>query len=88
LLHQAAELVRVPDSDLERLNGQAIGMGDHFRLHPSQERYRHGLAEATQRAAAGGGVVLVGRGTRQFLGGLIIVEDVHLVRYLHEPKAE
>src|SRR4051812_7057715 len=68
LLHQAAELEHLPDAELERLDEKAIGLADRFRLHPPQERYRHGLTEAARRAAARGGVVLVGRGTRQLLG--------------------
>ena len=68
LLHQAAELEHLPDSELEQLDEKAISMADRFRLHPPHERYIHGLTEATRQAAARGYIVLVGRGTRQLLG--------------------
>jgi cytidylate kinase len=68
LLHEAAELEHLPDSDLEQWDEKAISMADRFRLHPPHERYIHGLTEATRRAAERGNVILVGRGTRQLLG--------------------
>jgi cytidylate kinase len=68
LLHQAAAVEQVPDAELERLDEKALGMADRFRLHPPHRRYMHGLTEAARSAAARGGVVLVGRGTRQLLG--------------------
>jgi len=68
LLHQAAELEHLPDSELEQLDENAVSMADHFRLHPPHERYIHGLTEATRQAAARGNIILVGRGTRHLLG--------------------
>ena len=68
LLHQAAEVEHVPDSELQELDEKAISLADRFRLHPPHERYLHGLTEATMKAAARGNVILVGRGTRQILG--------------------
>jgi cytidylate kinase len=68
LLHQAAELEHLPDSELEPWDEKAVSMADRFRLHPPHERYLHGLTEATRRAAARGNIVLVGRGTRHLLG--------------------
>jgi cytidylate kinase len=67
LLHQAATLEHVPDTDLERMDEQAVSIADHFRLHPSYEHYFHGLKEAVQQAAVRGNIILVGRGTRQLL---------------------
>lgn len=69
LLHQAAALEHLSDAELERVDEKAIGMADRLRLHPPHERYMHGLSEAARRAVARGNVVLVGRGTRQLLGG-------------------
>jgi len=68
LLHQAAELEHLPDSELEQLDEKAVSMADHFRLHSPHERYIHGLTEATRQAADRGNIILVGRGTRQLLG--------------------
>jgi cytidylate kinase len=68
LLHQAAAVEHVPDAELERVDEKALSLADRFRLHPPQERYIHGLAEAVRQAAARGNVILVGRGTRQLLG--------------------
>jgi CMP/dCMP kinase len=68
LLHQAAAVEHVPDADLERLDEQALGLADRFRLHPRHQKYTHGLTEAVRRAVARGNVVLVGRGTRQLVG--------------------
>jgi cytidylate kinase len=67
LLHRAAEVEHLPDSELERLDEKAVSLIDRFRLHPPHERYLHGLKEAARQAAAKGDVVLVGRGTGQLL---------------------
>jgi cytidylate kinase len=58
----------VPDADLERLDEQALGLADRFRLHPPHEKYMHGLTEVVRQAVARGNVVLVGRGSRQLAG--------------------
>jgi cytidylate kinase len=68
LLHRAAAVEHVPDADLERVDEQALGLADRFRLHPPHEKYMHGLREAVRQAVARGHVVLVGRGTRQLAG--------------------
>lgn len=68
LLHEAAAVEHVPDADLERLDEKALSMADRFRLHSPHQQYVHGMKEASQRAAAQGNVVLIGRGTRQLLG--------------------
>jgi cytidylate kinase len=68
LLHQAAAVEHVPDTELERLDEKAVRMADRFRLHPPHQKYLHGLTEAARQAAARGNVILVGRGTRQLLG--------------------
>ncbi len=68
LLHRAAQLEHLPDSELEALDEQAVSLADRFRLHPPHERYIHGLAEAAHQAVAQGNVVLVGRGSRQLVG--------------------
>jgi hypothetical protein len=34
MMHQVAEVGRVPDSKLEALDEQAIRVADRFRLHP------------------------------------------------------
>ncbi|HZY89113.1 MAG TPA: cytidylate kinase-like family protein [Gemmataceae bacterium] len=68
LLHRAAAVEHVPDADLERLDEQALGLADRFRLHPPHQKYMHGLTEAVRQAVARGNVVLVGRGTRQLAG--------------------
>jgi hypothetical protein len=67
LLHRAAELEHLPDSELEAVDEQAINLADRFRLHPPHQRYIHGLAEAAHQAVAQGNAVLVGRGSRQLL---------------------
>jgi cytidylate kinase len=79
LLHEAAELEHLPDSDLEQWDEKAISVADRFRLHPPHERYIHGLTEATRRAAERGNVVLVGRGTRQLLGANVDALHLRLV---------
>jgi cytidylate kinase len=68
LLHQAAAVEHVPDAELERLDEKAISMADRFRLHPPHQQYLHGLTTAVQQAIGRGGVILVGRGTRQLAG--------------------
>jgi cytidylate kinase len=68
LLHRAAQLEHLPDSELEALDEQAISLSDRFRLHPPHQKYIHGLAEAARQAAARGNVILVGRGSRQLVG--------------------
>jgi cytidylate kinase len=68
LLHQAAEIEHVPDTELERLDEKAISMADRFRLHPLHQKYLHGLTEAARQAAQKGNIVLVGRGARHLLG--------------------
>ncbi|OAI46926.1 hypothetical protein AYO44_01735 [Planctomycetaceae bacterium SCGC AG-212-F19] len=79
LLHKAAAIEEVPDAELERLDEQAVGLADRFRLHPPHERYIHGLREAARQAAQRGKVVLVGRGTRQLLGDTPGVFHLQLV---------
>lgn len=76
LLHQAAELERLPDSALEAFDEKAVGLVERLRVHPLHERYRHGLAEAARHAVDRGDAILVGRGTRQFLGD--VPETFHL----------
>jgi len=68
LLHQAAALEHLPDAELERLDEKAVSLADRFRLHPTHQRYIHGLTEAARQAARRGHVVLVGRGLRHLLG--------------------
>ena len=68
LLHQAAQIQQVPDTELERLDEQAITMTDRFRLHPPHLTYLEGLRQAAQQAADRGRVILVGRGARHLLG--------------------
>jgi cytidylate kinase len=68
LLHQAAEIERVPDAALEQLDEKAVSMADRFRLHPPHQKYLHGITAAARQAAARGNVVLVGRGARHLLG--------------------
>jgi cytidylate kinase len=68
LLHRAAEIEHVPDTELEQLDEKALKMADRFRLHPPHQKYLHGLTEAARRAAQKGEVVLVGRGARHLLG--------------------
>jgi cytidylate kinase len=79
LLHRAAGVEHVPDADLERLDEKAVSLVDRFRLHPPHQKYMHGLTEATRQAAARGNVVLVGRGTRQILGGTADAFHLRLV---------
>jgi len=68
LLHRAAQLEHLPDSELEALDEQAVSLADRFRLHPPHQRYIHGLSEAARQAAEQGKVILVGRGSRQLVG--------------------
>ncbi len=79
LLHQAAAIEHIPDTELERLDEKALSMTDRMRLHPPHGRYMHGLTEAARQAAARGKVVLVGRGTRQLLGDMPDVFHLRLV---------
>lgn len=53
LLHQAAQIEQVPDSELERLDEKAVSTGDCFRLR-LPTRGVHGLAEAARHAAEEG----------------------------------
>jgi cytidylate kinase len=68
LLHHAAAVEQVPDTELQRLDEREIGLLDRFRLHPPHQRYMHGLSEAVKQAVGRGNVILVGRGTRQLVG--------------------
>jgi cytidylate kinase len=68
LLHRAAQLEHLPDSELEAIDERAVSLADRFRLHPPHQRYLHGLSEAARQAAAQGKVILVGRGSRQLVG--------------------
>ncbi len=70
LLHRAAELEHLPDTELERLDEKAVSLADRLRFHPPHQKYIHGLREAARQAAARGNVVLVGRGTGHLLAGL------------------
>lgn len=79
LLHRAAAIEHVPDTELERLDEKALSMTDRMRLHPPHQRYMHGLTEAARQAAQRGNVVLVGRGTRQLLGDMPDVFHLRLV---------
>jgi len=76
LLHRAAQLEHLPDSELEAVDEQAINLADRFRLHPPHQRYIHGLVEAAHQAVAQGNAILVGRGSRQLVGE--ISEAFHL----------
>ena len=79
LLLQAAALEELSDTELERLDEQAIGLRDRLRRNPPHRRYMRGLTEAACQAAARGNVVLVGRGTRHLLGDLPGVFSLRLV---------
>jgi cytidylate kinase len=79
LLHRAAAIEHVPDTELERLDEKALSMTERMRLHPPHQRYMHGLTEAARQAAQRGKVVLVGRGTRQLLGDMPDVFHLRLV---------
>ncbi len=79
LLHQAAQIERMPDEELDRLDEKAVSMADRFRLHPPHQKYLHGLTEAARQAAQQGNVVLVGRGTRHLLGEMPEVFHLRLV---------
>jgi cytidylate kinase len=79
LLHRAASLENLPDAELERFDEKALSMTDRLRVHPPHQRYLHGLTEAARQAAAGGNVILVGRGTRQLLGDMPDVFHLRLV---------
>jgi cytidylate kinase len=79
LLHRAAAVEHLPDSELERLDEKAVSLSDRFRLHPPHQHYLHGLREAARQAAARGNVVLVGRGTGQLLSDLPDVFHLRLV---------
>ena len=79
LLHQAAQIEHVLDSELDRLDEKAVSMADRFRLHPPHQKYLHGLTEAAGRAAERGNVVLVGRGARHLLGEISDVFHLRLV---------
>ncbi len=79
LLHQAAQIEHVPDSELDRLDENAVSMADRFSLHPPHQKYLHGLTEATRQAAQRGNVVLVGRGARHLLGEMPDVLHLRLV---------
>jgi cytidylate kinase len=79
LLHRAAAVEHLPDTELERLDEKAISLADRFRLHPPHEKYIHGLREAAQQAAAKGNVVLVGRGTGQLIADTANVLHLRLV---------
>jgi len=68
LLHRAAQLEHLPDSELETLDEQAVSLPDRFRRHPPHERYIHGLSEAARQATRQGNVILVGRGSRYLVG--------------------
>jgi cytidylate kinase len=79
LLHRAAAIEHVPDTELERLDEKALSMTDRLRLHPPHQRYMHGVTEAARQAAARGKVVLVGRGARQLLGDMPDVLHLRMV---------
>jgi cytidylate kinase len=76
LLHRAAQLEHLADADLEALDEQALNLTDRFRLHPTHQRYIHGLTGAARQAAAQGNVILVGRGSRHLVGE--VPEAFHL----------
>jgi cytidylate kinase len=67
LLHQAAAIVHVPDSKLERMDEKEVGLVERFRIFPRHRHYRNGLIRVAREAAARGNVILVGRGTAQLL---------------------
>jgi cytidylate kinase len=83
LLHQAAQVEHMPDTELERLDEKAISMADRFRLHPPHQKYLHGLTEAARQAAQRGNVVLVGRGARHLLGETAEAFHLRLVAPRH-----
>src|SRR5579884_4102122 len=49
LLHRAAAIEHVPDTELERLDEKALSMTDRLRLHPPHQRYMHGVTEAARK---------------------------------------
>ncbi len=79
LLHQAAQIEQTPDTELDRLDEQAVSMADRFSLHPLHQKYLHGLTVAVRQAAEQGDVVIVGRGARHLLGDMADVFHVRLV---------
>jgi len=79
LLHQAAQIEHMPDTELDRLDEKAVSMADRFRLHPPHQKYLHGLTSAARQAAQQGNVVLVGRGARHLLGEMPDVFHLRLV---------
>jgi cytidylate kinase len=68
LLHQAAQIEHIPDTELDRFDEKAVSMTDRFSLHPPHQKYLHGLTQAARKAAEKGNVILVGRGARHLLG--------------------
>ena len=68
LLHQAAAIEHVPDSELEALDEQSIGVADRFRLHPPHDRYIHGLKEVVE-PGGGPGQRDPGRAGHESTGG-------------------
>jgi cytidylate kinase len=68
LLHRAAAVGDIPDSELEHLDEKGITLADRLRRHPLHQRYMHALAQVVHQAADRGNVVLVGRGSRHLLG--------------------
>ncbi len=79
LLHRAAQIEHVPDTELDRLDEKAASIADRFRLHPPHQKYLHGLTEAARQAVQQGDVVLVGRGARHLLGDMPDVFHLRLV---------
>ncbi|MCS7270828.1 MAG: cytidylate kinase-like family protein, partial [Gemmataceae bacterium] len=57
LIHAAATVEHLPDSELEKLDEKAVSMVDRFRLHPPHQKYLHGIATVAREAAAKGQVV-------------------------------
>ncbi len=68
LLHDAAQIAKVPESDIERLDEQPAAKGERLSSSLVHQQYIRALTDAATQAARRGGVILVGRGGRHLLG--------------------
>jgi cytidylate kinase len=68
LLHDAAQIANVPESDIERLDEQPAAKGERLSSSLVHQQYIRALTEAATQAARRGGVILIGRGGRHLLG--------------------
>jgi cytidylate kinase len=68
LLHEAAQIAHVPESDIERLDEQPAAKGERLSSSLVHQQYIRALTDAATQAARRGGVILVGRGARHLLG--------------------